>query len=281
MALYFTRLACTCIVAFIIYYYDNIIMGLLDFLVTSETRKGLLRLLWGQNVEASAHQLAKLTDAAYSGVHAELGAMEKEGLVMARRKGKALIFRKNDGYHYASELRGLLADQMRWAGPTQASDDDVRLNLVKFGAPLAVHGETNVDLPVEEALVAGLNLSRRDATVARVLPVVFAKNRNSVDWDRLEFRARQQGVLQPLGLFLDLTGSLLNNNSLKRRAKHFMDHRRKHLEHFFLNAKPNRFEQMLAEANTPKVARDWKYLMNVNMDSFESAFKKNMGELTA
>jgi hypothetical protein len=53
------------------------------------------------------------------------------------------------------------------------------------------------------------------------------------------------------------------------------------MENYFLNVKPNRFEQRLAEMNTPVVARDWKYLMNMDMDSFESAFKKNLPELTA
>jgi hypothetical protein len=162
----------------------------------------------------------------------------------------------------------------------RCSDDDVRLNLTRFGAPLAVHGETNVDLSLEETLVAALGLARHDATVARVLPVVFAKNRNLLDWARLEFCARQEGVLQVLGLFWDLTGSMMNNKKLQAKARPLKDNRRKRMENFFLT-KGNRFEQALAEANTPSVARRWNFLMKMEMDSFEGSFRKHFPESKA
>jgi hypothetical protein len=251
-------------------------MNLLDFLVSSDTRRKLLVLLWAENVEASGHQLAKLASAAYSGVHQELESMVNAGLVSSRPEGKAVMFRKNDQYPYAHMLVTLLeGEQKAPASKQRPTDHDARLNLSKFGAPLAVEGVTNVDLSLEQTLVAGLALSRRDATVARVMPVVFAKNKDAVDSERLEFLARRKGLLQVLGLFWDLTGSLMNNKELRRKAKRVKDNRRKRTENFFLNTKSNRFEQALAEANTPSVVRDWKFTMNMNMDSFESSFRKS------
>jgi hypothetical protein len=47
-----------------IYLTDNNALGLVDFLVTSNTRKDLLHLLWREGVEeASGHQLALLSKA--------------------------------------------------------------------------------------------------------------------------------------------------------------------------------------------------------------------------
>ena len=251
-------------------------MKLLDYLVSSGTRKKLLVLLWAGNVEASGHQLAKLAGSAYSGVHQELESMLNAGLVTSRPEGKAVMFRKNDKYIHAHMLVTLLeGEHSVQANRKKPTDDEVRLNLSRFGAPLAVYGETNVDLSLEETLVAGLALSRHDATVARVLPVVFAKNKDAFDSERLEFLARQQGLLQVLGLFWDLTGCLLNNKRLRTMAQRVKDNRRKRTENFFLNAKTNRFEQALTKANTPPVARKWKFAMNMDMDSFESSFRKS------
>lgn len=254
-------------------------MNLLDFLVFSQTRKNLLVLLWAENVEASGYQLAKLAGSAYSGVHQELESMVKAGLITARPQGKAVLFRKNDKYPQAGMLVALLESGQKVHPNTQnPSEDDVRLNLSKFGAPLAVNGESDVDLSLEETLVAGLALSRHDATVARVLPVVFAKNKDAVNQERLEFLARQNGLLQVLGFFWDLTGRLMKNKRLQTMARHMRDHRRKRSQEFFLNAKKNRFEQALAKANTPPVARHWNFEMNMNMDSFEAPFRKSFPE---
>ena len=57
-------------------------MHLFDFLVTSQTRKELLKLLWVDNLDASGHQLAQLAQAAYSAVHSELEAMKNEGVFL-------------------------------------------------------------------------------------------------------------------------------------------------------------------------------------------------------
>ena len=254
-------------------------MSLLNFLVTSETRKELLRLLWVDNLEASGYQLARLAGGAYSSVYDELEAMKKEGLITSRRQGNAVMFRKNDGYTWRKALTTLLnTQQVSVARAKKPTDDEVRLSLSKFGAPLRVHRESELDLPLEETLVCALTLARRDATVARVLPVVFAKNQDLLNLRRLEFLARKQGVLPVLGLFLDLTALLTKRQKLHAEARRFKDGRRKRMENFFVDRKFTRFEKELAERNTPSVARHWHFLMNMGLDSFEDRFKKSFPE---
>ncbi|MCI0411852.1 hypothetical protein L0222_03510, partial [bacterium] len=158
------------------------------------------------------------------------------------------------------------------------ADDEVRLSLSKFGAPLGVHGESEVDLSLEETLAYAMNLARRDSTVARVLPVVLAKNKDVVDFPRLEFWARKLEVLPVLGFFLDLTGLLLKSRKLHELAQSYADRRRKRMENFFVNKKFNRFENELAEKNTPPVARSWRFLLNMGMDSFEDLVRKSFAE---
>ena len=254
-------------------------MSLLDFLVTSQTRRELLRLLWAENLESSVYQLAALVEGAYSSVYDELASMQNEGLVTSRRHGKAVIFKKNERYASSRALKTLLDAQQPSAGSARkATDNEVRLNLVKFGAPLGVHGETKVDLSLEETLVGALALARHDATVARVLPVVFAKTHDLLNLRRLEFLARQHGLLPVLGFFLDLTASLMKSKRVHADAQRLKDRRRKRMENFFVDRKFNRFEAALSEMNTPPVARRWNFLMNMGMDSFEDSFNKSFPE---
>ena len=97
----------------IICFNDNNHMALLDFLVTSDTRKDLLHLLWGENAEASGHQLSQLVRRTYSAVHSELEAMKEEGLVTSREEGRAKVFRKNDQYPSSEALKSLLGPARR------------------------------------------------------------------------------------------------------------------------------------------------------------------------
>jgi hypothetical protein len=48
---------------------------ILEYLITSNTRRNLLALLWGKGISGSSAQLSELVGSARSGVHAELRAM--------------------------------------------------------------------------------------------------------------------------------------------------------------------------------------------------------------
>lgn len=250
----------------------------MDYLVTSETRRELLRLLWVDNVEASGHQLAQLAGGAYSAAHAELQAMTKEGLAMSQPKGRAVLFKKNKAYRCKEALTSLLGPPAAPDSTSEPTDADVRLNLLKYGAPLAVHGRSRLNLPLEETLARSLGLARRDATVARVLPVVFARNATGLNVARLEFLARQQNVLPVLGFFLDLTASLSKNRRLRAAARRLIDRRRKRMENFFVDRKFGRFGEELNRRNTPPIARSWHFLLNMRMDSFKDLYEKHFPE---
>lgn len=276
---FFGSFALFFIIDFIIVYYDNIItMSLMSYLVTSETRRKLLRLLWVDHVEASGYQLAQLAGAAYSAVHAELQAMTKEGLVHSRTKGRARLFRKNDQYRQRNALTLLLGVPAARDSLPQPGESDIRLNLVKHGAPLAVQGATRLDLSLEETLVYSLRLARRDATVARVLPLVFARNKDNWHMARLEFLARKHEVLPVLGFFLDLTALLSKSRKLRTQARRLKDHRRKRMENFFVDRRFSKFELELNRRNTPTVARSWRFLLNMGVDSFQDLYDKHISE---
>lgn len=251
-------------------------MSLLNFLVKSKTRKDLLRILWGEGVSASVHQLALLSNAPYSAVHGELEEMKGEGLVVSQKRGRAEIFAKNSRYSSAKTLLMLLdMPKVQDFSKSEVSDLVVRANLAKFGAPLFGPTQSKIDLSLEETLVYGLRLARNDSTVARALPVVIAKNKKKYDLARLEYLARKNKMLPVLGFYLELTALLSKDKMLKIFARQLMDHRRRKTELFFSSHKMNKFEQSLTEKNTPAVARRWHFAMNIGMDSFESLFQKS------
>ncbi len=230
-------------------------------------------------MEASGHQLALLAKATYSTVHGELEYMKQEGLVTSRRQGRAEVFSKNEKYPSKKALLMLLEiPKTKSVDSDNATDEDVRSNLARFGAPVVTQEKTSFNFSLEEALVRGLSLARKDSTVARALPVAFARNRKTYDLARLEYLARRNKLLPVLGFYLELTGVLLKDKKLQVFAKQLMDKRRKKMEFFFKSQKINKYEQLLVDKNTPAVARQWHFLMNLGLDSFETLFKKNLLE---
>ncbi len=262
-----------------VYLTDNNTMSLVNFLVTSNTRKDLLRLLWGEGVEASGHQLALLAKKTYSTVHGELEVMKAEGLVTSNREGRAEVFSKNDDYSSKKVLLMLFGiPKESHKDSDNVSDQDVRANLARFGVPIVTQAKATLNLSLEEALVHGLDLARKDSTVARALPVAFARNKKTLDLARLEYLARRNKVLPVLGFYLELTAVLSKDKKLQSFARNLKDRRRKKMEVFFKLQKTNKYEKNLTDKNTPLVARNWHFLMNLGMDSFESLFNKSMPE---
>lgn len=66
--------------------------SLLGLLVTSEARKKLLQLLWRDEVEASAHQLANLAGGPYSSIHGALEQLVADDLVLKAEAGKTILW---------------------------------------------------------------------------------------------------------------------------------------------------------------------------------------------
>ena len=145
--------------------------------------------------------------------------------------------------------------------------------LVAMGAPLAgfrpqLHGS------LESALARSLEFSRTNATLLRVLPIVLARWWRRLDWARLEQEARELGALETLGMLTELTASLANAPELAERARVWW---RPVSEATFFFAPRNVFDEELARARTPLLARRWGYLMNMGDDSFRSLFERHAG----
>jgi len=156
---------------------------------------------------------------------------------------------------------------------TESRSDLTRAWLAHLGAPL--YGKSLVQgrrqPAAEVVLTRALELAHRDASVARALPVVFLRQRHNLNLGELRRLARRANQARTLGFFLDLTGRLAGDEDLRSAAKAL---RPKHvpLTDFFKTR--SELERTLAEANTPEVARDWGYRLNMGMDSFESLLAK-------
>lgn len=246
------------------------------YLVTSRTRRRLLRELWGGGAEGSVSALARRAGASFAATHRELEAMHAAGLARSKRAGAALVYSANRNSPHAGLVHRLLeageAERESLPGP---DPETVRGRLSALGAPLLVSRPARGPLPsVEQVVAEGLALSHHDATVARVLPVVLWRLRGRLDHQKLRHEASRRNECQSLGFFLELTGSLGSDPRLTALARRLRDRRRTKARPFFARAQGRR-ALALARERTPEVARRWGYVMNMDLASFASAFEKH------
>ena len=115
---------------------------LLDYLVTSKTKKDLLRLFVVEVVEGTAQELTLLCEGTYSCVFDELKEMEKLGLLEKRNSGNKKVYRLNNNSSHSSELFKLFGlskeDLQRKKEEQQLREnkDVVKSHLSFFGAPV-------------------------------------------------------------------------------------------------------------------------------------------------
>lgn len=254
---------------------------LFRYLVTSRARRALLRALWVEHAQASVSQLSRQTRSSFAAAYRELEAMRAAGLAACERTGNRLAYRANTDHPQAAVLRGLLGALTREpAASDESRDDTVRSWLREAGAPLCAAPVRGTMPPLEEVLTSALGLAHRDATVARVLPLVFWRQRHHVDHDKLAHAATQRNERHALGCFLELAGRLGGDRSLVRRAQQLRDRRRSRPQPFFTQSR-GPMAAASARRNTPPVVRKWGYLMNLGLDSFASAFARHRGGVSA
>jgi hypothetical protein len=249
---------------------------LLRYLVPSRARRNLLRLLWAEETGGSVSELARKAGVGFASAHRELAAMRAEGLARAERAGAELVYRANPDYREAGPVRRLLGEEMASSASSLVADsEEVRGWLAAAGAPLLVSRRSRGRRPpLEEVLAGSLVLSHEDATVARVLPLVLWRHRDRLDHDRLVRDATRRNERQALGFFLELTGLLAGDPRLASLAEPLRDRRRTRPRPFFARAQ-GRMALALARKRTPALARKWGYLMNMDLESFASAFGKH------
>jgi hypothetical protein len=127
--------------------------------------------------------------------------------------------------------------------------------------------------PLEEVLANALELSHRDATVARVLPLVLWRQRNRLNLQRLVQNASRRDERAALGYFLEVAGMLGGDAHLVQAARHLRDKRRTKARPFFVGQQ-GPYAVAVVRRNTPKEALRWGYLMNMGLDSVRAMFEK-------
>ena len=145
--------------------------------------------------------------------------------------------------------------------------------LANAGAPLESREDTTPTPPLEVVLAEALSVAHRNATVARVLPTTLWRCRNKMDLERLTEEATRRDERQALGYFLELAGQLGGEHRLVVTARRLRDKRRTRPRMFFAGHH-GRYEMAATRNNTPRAASKWRFLMNMNLDSFRSTFEK-------
>jgi hypothetical protein len=165
----------------------------------------------------------------------------------------------------------------RWL-PSAPAAATVRSWLRDLGAPLIRTAAAGGSVPDPEQVVAeGLRLAHTDASVARALPVLLWKNRDRLRLAPLVRRARRMKEGVTLGFFLDLASELAGNRPFAAVTADLRDDLPRHDTFFFEGAEKSLVGRELATLNTPRVARRWRFLMNMPFDSFETLFRKTFG----
>ncbi len=244
-----------------------------EYLVTSRARRQLLRRLWVDGDSGSVSALARAAGVSFAAAHRELEVMKAAGLALGKRDGVATVYRPNLAHPQAKVLRSLLA-VTRYTS-TAPAEQGLRGQLTALGAPLGGPAPKSRHLSAEDVLADGLVLAHHSPTVARVLPVAFWRQRDTLDYERLDRAATARDERHALGFYLELTGKLGGDRRLVRRASRLRDHRRTALRPFFSGGRGS-FGMQLARTKTPALARRWGFLMNMELDSFASAFRKHV-----
>tara|TARA_R110002073_G_scaffold320759_1_gene496324 strand:+ start:30035 stop:30784 length:750 start_codon:yes stop_codon:yes gene_type:complete len=249
---------------------------MLQFLVKSKARRRLLTLLWVDEACGSVSALADEAGLAFATAHAELKEMRQFELVSVERKGRCDVYSANFAHPQGDVLKALLAGAKEVSDPLDL-DADVKGWLKELGVPLRVSGETKPSPSLEEVLVEGLRLARKDPTVARSLPLGFWAQRDQFDVAKLQLLVKRPEEKHALGFYLDLTGKLGGDRSLRKSSKLFKDGRMTAEREFFLRAS-SMSRRKLSDSMTPKLARKWGFRMNLDYDAFESQFNKFASE---
>jgi hypothetical protein len=249
---------------------------MLHYIVSSKTKLRLLDLLWAEGESGPVAQLARLAGVSFRAAHKELNGMLQAGLASRSCVGNATVFEAAKDHPFSGPLRELLRVQResRTGAPRTLPDDEALRSWLKaWGAPVAAGSLTVDPPPLEKVLARAAGLAHRDASVARSLPVCLWKNRSRLDLERLRVEAQRAGEKQAVGFFLEMAGTLGGAQVLTAGAQSFRDRRVRREQNFFPMAASS-LEQQLARERTPKVARKWRFLMNMSLETFASTFEK-------
>jgi hypothetical protein len=244
---------------------------LCDVLFQSTTRSVVLELLFVQGVAASVSELARRSGLSPRSVGNEVRHLLPTGLVQVEVIGGADVVRANTEHVSALHLRGLLQTPST-PEPNSSEARKIRESLAGWGAPLA-NVRPKRHYPLTETLLRGLQESRQDGTVLRILPSVLSQHLDEIDWPGLREGARGRKLKAELGLLVDLTAELLGRVELKNEVDSLHDRRRTLMR--FLPAVKSKYEAELAKRRSPDVAQRWGFWMNMQLATFRSLIQKH------
>lgn len=168
------------------------------------------------------------------------------------------------------------AARARWGRSTAASPPSSHQQLLSFvahhGSRAAGAGSTD---DLETIAIRALAASRRDSSLARMLPVFLWRVGDRLDLDRLVRAAKRKGLAAALGFFLELASILGESRVFDEALTVLRPHARATRPSYFFEGTSGRpFERAASVVNTPAEARRWGLLMNMPFDSFASYFRK-------
>jgi hypothetical protein len=205
-----------------------------------------------------------------------LEALARGGVAVADDRGGRKLYAANVAHPLAPALSQLLEGSRRLpraARPTPDSTEVTRRKLAFLGAPLVVDPEPlGPDESPEDVLLEACRVAHLEASVARVLPYVFARLASRLNLDTLRQRAKAVDLKHTVGFMLDLAGQLGGNRELRQESVRFLDRRLSRNRPFFVGE--TRRSRAVAEKRSPDLARRWGWRMNMGLDAFASVFEK-------
>jgi hypothetical protein len=209
----------------------------------------------------------------YSTAHAELRLLERASLARGRRVGNALIYEAARTQEIAGAVEALVRASAATSATADIEPGRIVATLAALGAPVHAAASPMDDLAPEEAIARGLRLTHADPALARAYPVLLARNRHRLNMERLKQRATELDQKPTLGFFLELTAALANDRRLRAVAHTLKDRRVRKVRDFFDGAR-GRYSRQLAAERTPRIARDWHFRMNMDLENFRQLYVK-------
>lgn len=254
--------------------FAQVMDDLLQALFQSRTRTALLRLFFVDGVSDSLSGLARRARLSQHSVAVEVKNLARTGLIKIESVGASDLVRANATHPAAKPLAKLLRVPNMVPGAT-AEETGVKETLAAYGAPLLSY-KPHRHMPLEKAMVKALRLAKHEASLLKVLPVVLARNAQSLNWVALKENARRAKLKAELGMLVELTADLAGRPHLKEKVRDLADRRRK-VESFFYQPR-SKYERELARTATPAAARKWGFLMNLGEDTLRSTMVKHLAQ---
>lgn len=194
--------------------------------------------------------------------------MQRLQLVHAERVGAREVFAANREHPDAEFLSRLAAADVPLPPVAEVGDDELKRRLTFLGAPL--RGMKPLPVAPSEVLpvlLDGADLARRDAVVARCMPLCFWNNRDQIDGRGLQDLSAAPEQKHAVAFFLELAGDLGGDRRLAGLAECLRDQRLTQARPFFHLMKPS-------AARDFALAAKWGFLINLEREAFRSLFDK-------